>query len=82
MGEEIRGAGWKSEGVVPVGAFKPGMRGGEGPGGQSGGGSTKVVNLFDSASFLSEALNSKVGEKAILNWVRANPAAFKAALGG
>jgi len=46
-----------------------------------GGQSTKVVNLFDSGSFLSEALNSKVGEKAILNWVRANPAAFRAALG-
>ena len=46
-------------------------------GGPSG---TKVVNLFDAASFLSEALNSPVGEEAILNHVRANPAAFKQAL--
>ena len=45
-------------------------------------GDTKVINMFDAASFLSEALNSKVGERAILNWVRANPAAFRNALGG
>lgn len=43
--------------------------------------SVKVVNAFDPASFLSEALNSKVGEKAILNHVRANPGAWKAAMG-
>ena len=47
-----------------------------------GGGNTKVVNMFDAPSFLSEALNSKVGEEAIFNFVRANPAAFKQALNG
>lgn len=41
----------------------------------------KIVNAFDTASFLEAALNSKVGERAILNFVRANPGAFKAALG-
>lgn len=45
-------------------------------------GDTKIVNMFDAASFLTEALNTKVGERAVLNWVRANPAAFRAALGG
>lgn len=45
-------------------------------------GDTKIVNMFDAASFLSEALNTKVGERAVLNWVRANPAAFRSALGG
>ena len=50
-------------------------------GGASTGKGTKVVNMFDAASFLSEALNSKIGEEAILNYVRANPGAFKAALG-
>jgi tape measure domain-containing protein len=41
----------------------------------------KIVNAFDTASFLEAALNSKVGERAILNFVRANPGAFKQALG-
>ncbi len=45
-------------------------------------GDTKILNLFDASSFLSEALNTKVGERAILNWVSANPSAFKSALGG
>lgn len=51
-------------------------------GGDGRGGSTNVYNMFDAPSFLSEALKSKVGEKALLNWVSANPAAFKAALAG
>lgn len=51
-------------------------------GGGAEGGGTKVINAFDAASFLSEALNSKVGEKVILNFVRANPGAFKQALQG
>ena len=45
------------------------------------GNSTKVINTFDASSFLSEALNTKAGEQIILNFVRANPAAFKQALG-
>lgn len=52
-------------------------------GGMGGSGqSTKVINMFDVSSFLSEALSTKAGEKAILNFVRANPAAFKSALNG
>ncbi|TPI86364.1 tape measure protein [Mesorhizobium sp. B2-8-9] len=54
---------------------------GGGDGGKAGG-ATNVYNLFDAASYLSEALKSKVGEKALLNFVSANPAAFKAALAG
>lgn len=50
-------------------------------GGTSPGKGTKVINMFDAPSFLSEALNSKVGEETLLNFVRANPGAFKAALG-
>lgn len=48
----------------------------------SGSGDVKIVNAFDSASFLNEALATKVGERAILNFIRANPAAVKSALGG
>ncbi|MEL4071751.1 tape measure protein [Ochrobactrum sp. GPK 3] len=54
---------------------------GKGGGGSGGGNRTKIVNMFDAASFLSESLNSAVGEEVMLNFVRANPAAFKAALG-
>lgn len=50
-------------------------------GGGGGGKSTKVINMFDAASFLGAALAEKIGEEAVLNYVRANPAAFKAALG-
>lgn len=49
--------------------------------GGSGGGSTKIVNAFDTASFLENALTTRPGEKAILNFVSANSAAFKLALG-
>lgn len=41
----------------------------------------KVINTFDAASFISEGLNSKAGQKAFLNFVSANPRAFKSALG-
>lgn len=41
---------------------------------------TKVVNRFDAGSFLSEALGSPAGEKAILNFVKARPAAFRSAI--
>lgn len=43
---------------------------------------TKVVNRFDSGSFLSESLATAAGEKAVLNFVRARPAAFRAAIQG
>lgn len=53
-----------------------------GKGGSDGAsGRTKIVNMFDAASFLSEAMHSAIGEETILNFVRANPAAFKAAMG-
>lgn len=52
----------------------------QGPAPAAGG--TKIVNAFDTASFLEEALNTTVGEKAILNFVRANPGAFRSAMGG
>ncbi len=49
----------------------------------SGGGSNvKIVNTFDEADFFSKGANTNVGEKAILNMVRANPRAFKSAMGG
>lgn len=50
--------------------------------GGGGGGGTKIINAFDASSFLSEALNSRAGEKAIFNFVKANPAVFKQAING
>ena len=41
----------------------------------------KVVNAIDSGSFIDAGLNSKVGERAILNFIRANAGAVKSALG-
>lgn len=41
----------------------------------------KVVNAFDSGDFISQGLNTKPGERAFLNFVRANSAAIQAALG-
>ena len=54
-----------------------------GGGAGAGGGSTnvKVVNMIDSGEFVSEGLNSTVGEKAILNFMRNNRSAVKSALG-
>lgn len=46
------------------------------------GGDVKIINAFDTASFLEEAINSRAGEKALLNFVRANPGAFKQAMSG
>ena len=54
-------------------------------GAAGGGGEGKrprIVNMFDSASFLGEALANIVGEEVILNYVRANPGAWKQALEG
>lgn len=50
-------------------------------GGSGSSGSVKVVNVFDSAAAIEEALNSPAGEQAVLNHVRNNPAAWKSALG-
>lgn len=41
---------------------------------------TTVINRFDSASFLAEALSQPEGAKMILNVVKAQPAAFRGAL--
>lgn len=43
---------------------------------------TQIVNTFDAQSFLNQALSSQEGVKTILNAVRAQPGAFKAALNG
>lgn len=52
-------------------------------GGMSGGsGETRVINVFDSAAALESALATPMGGRAILNWVRENPRAFKAAMEG
>lgn len=48
--------------------------------GGGGRGGSKIVNMFDSGSFLSEALNSEVGTEVILNHVRANPSAWRQAM--
>ena len=42
--------------------------------------STKILNLFDAATVLSEAMNTKAGERAIINVVSRNPRAFKQAM--
>ena len=51
-------------------------------GGGGGRGDVKIVNAFDEGDVISKAMNTKAGEKAILNLVRSNPRAFKAALSG
>jgi hypothetical protein len=43
---------------------------------------TKIVNAIDAPSFLSAALSSAVGEKVLLNYIRANSSAVKSAIGG
>lgn len=57
-----------------------------GAGGGSGGAASpaqvKVVNAFDAGSFMSAGLATTEGEQAILNLVRANSSAFRAAMGG
>lgn len=41
----------------------------------------KIVNTFDAASFMEAGLQTAVGEKSILNFIRANSGAVKSALG-
>lgn len=50
-------------------------------GGASGEMSVKVVNTIDSGSFVSEGMQTSVGQKAILNFIRANSGAVNGALG-
>jgi tape measure domain-containing protein len=47
---------------------------------QAAQGDTKIVNAIDAPSFLDAALSSKVGERIILNYIRANASAVKSAL--
>lgn len=42
----------------------------------------KVINAIDAGDFVSKGLNTKTGERAILNFIRANPGAVKSAMGG
>lgn len=42
----------------------------------------KNVNLFDTESTAQELLNTRAGEKAVLNIISRNPRAAKAAIGG
>lgn len=53
-----------------------------GGGAAQGGNRNRIINMFDAASFLKESLNQAIGEETILNYVRANPAAFKQAMEG
>lgn len=48
--------------------------------GETSGTSVRIVNAFDSAGFLQEALQSREGEQTILNFVRANQHVFRKAL--
>lgn len=41
----------------------------------------KIVNMIDAASFISEGLNSKEGEEAVLNFMRANKSKVRAVIG-
>lgn len=48
--------------------------------GGMGGQNIKIINAIDSASVVQEGMNSPAGTRAILNVVRANKAAFRAAM--
>lgn len=50
-------------------------------GGTAGGQSIKIINTIDSGSMVSEGLSTADGEKALFNFVRANRASLKQALG-
>jgi phage-related minor tail protein len=41
---------------------------------------TRIVNTFDAASYLDEALNSPAGERILLNHIRSRPGAYKAVI--
>jgi uncharacterized protein (TIGR02594 family) len=63
----------------PRHAFNGGGRGGAG--GRSVQPSVKIVNAIDHGQMLSEAMKTDVGERAILNHVRGNQRAWRAAMG-
>lgn len=41
----------------------------------------KIVNAIDSGGFVSEGMNTKVGERAVMNFIRSNRSAIKSVLG-
>jgi hypothetical protein len=55
------------------------LNGGTAPGGSPA--NIKNIVVFDPAAALAEALATKVGEKALLTWVKSNSGAFRAAAG-
>lgn len=48
-----------------------------GGGGGDGAGGVKIVNAIDSGDFVSHGLSTKKGEKAVMNFIRANKGAVK-----
>lgn len=56
-------------------------KGEKGDGGAGADPRFKIVNAIDSSSVLEAALGSAVGEKAIINFIRANSGAVKSAMG-
>lgn len=52
-----------------------------GNGGGGGGDGSTIINAIDAPSFVEEALKNSRGRKAILNFMSANPAAVRSALG-
>lgn len=52
------------------------------PGGQSGSMGVKIINALSSEDLVAEGLSSRRGEQSVLNVIRGNPGAVKAALNG
>lgn len=46
------------------------------------GGDVKIINAIDAGSFVSEGMNTTPGQKAVLNFIRANSGQIKNILGG
>jgi hypothetical protein len=59
----------------------PRHRANGGLGGGSPAPNIKIVNAIDAGDFVSKGLDSGVGGKALLNYIRANSGAVKQALG-
>lgn len=77
-GEEVLNEGDPRN--VLNGGSKSANMGGGGGGGASP--NVKIVNAIDSGSFIDAGLNTKGGEKALLNFMRVNSNAVSAALSG
>lgn len=68
----------KNEEVITASDPRHALNGGKSGG---GGGSTKIVNVLDSPDLLTHALSDERGQRVMVNFVRQNPGAFKAAMG-